>query len=109
MSEEYEEIDWESPDDVIRSSEVTDITLKFLDNGVNVTKLDDKDVPYKVKVFSCIHVGIKKPREIEFTSSSKRFSDAIKIIAPPKGKTLHIVKTGTLFNTQYSITEVKSK
>ena len=106
MSEEWEEIDWENPFDDIRSSEVSDITLEFLDNGIKVTKEDESGAEYKQYKFSCVRTAITNPSEVNYTTSSKRLIEAMVPFKPIKGKELRIVKTGTGFQTMYSITEV---
>ena len=106
MSEEWEAIDWENPFDEYRSSEVSDITLEFLDNGVKA-KLEDEDGKLYTKYkWSCIRTQIENPTEIMYSTSSKRLIDAFELLKPVKGKELRIVKTGTGFGTMYSVSEV---
>ena len=104
---EGEVIDWENPFDYIRSSEVNEITLEFLDNGIKLKKLDENDEEYVLFVWKCIRKDITNPTEITYSTSSKRLIDGLTLEAPMKGKTLDIFKTGSGFQTQYKIKEVK--
>lgn len=106
MSEEFEEIDWENIYDDIRSSEVSDITLEFLDNGFKGKFEDENGKPYTKYMWSCIRTGITNPTEVNYSTSSRRLMDAMELVAPVKGKELRIVKTGTAFQTMYTVTEV---
>jgi len=116
MSEEYfefddeeqgEDVDWECPYDEIRSSEVQNITVKFLDNGKKVTKMDDKEQPYTQYRFRVIKLDMTNPKEITYTTSSKRLIDEIALEAPIKDKSFEIIKTGTGFQTSYKLKDFK--
>ena len=77
MSEEFEEIDWENLYDDIRSSEVSDITLKFLDNGFKGKFEDENGDLYTKFMWSCIRTGISNPTEVNYSTSSRRLMDAM--------------------------------
>lgn len=100
-------IDWENPFDAIRSSEVEDIKLEMLDNGRKLTKQDQDGEDYTQYKFKCKRVDIKTPAEITYITSSKRLIEEIQFVAPIEGKTLQITKSGTGFQTQYKVKEVK--
>jgi len=99
-------IDWENPYDEIRSSEITEIELTFLDNGRKILKEDDKGEMYTQFKFKCVREDISNPSEITFITSSRRLTDEIALIHPIKDKTVKITKTGTGFNTKYRLDEV---
>ena len=110
MSEDYEdeglEIDWENPFDDIRSSEVDDIKLTFLDNGRKVVKQDEKGSEYTQFRFKCMRIDISNPAEITYITSSKRLIDEITFVAPIKDKDVQILRTGTGFQTKYKVVEL---
>lgn len=110
MSEDWEDegmaIDWENPFDDIRSSEVDDIKLTFLDNGRKLTKLDEKDEEYTQYKFKCTRIDISNPADITYITSSKRLIEEISFVAPIKGKDIQILRTGTGFQTKYKVVEL---
>jgi hypothetical protein len=111
MEDEYldegEEIDWENPFSEIRSSEITDITLTFNNNGKKVIKFDDKGEEYSQFKFDCVREDISNPSGVLFTTSSKRLVEDIALLAPIKGKKVQIIKTGSGFQTKYKVKELK--
>lgn len=106
MSEQEVPIDWESPFDEIRSSEVDTIALNFYDNGVKLLKEDDKGDLYTQFKFRCLRTDITNPKDIIYITSSKRLIDEIALFAPIKGKDLQIDKSGSGFQTRYKVTEL---
>ena len=105
--EQAEDIDWENLYDEIRSSEIQEIKLKFLDNGKKITQLDDKEQPYTQFRFNCSRLDTKKEYAITYITSSKRLMEALKTLKPLKGKSLKITKTGANFQTNYIVTPIK--
>lgn len=103
--DEGTEIDWENPFTEIRSSEVSEIILEFLDNGMKFQRVDEKGEEYTQYKFKCIRQDISNPAEVTYITSSKRLIEEIVSVAPIKGKTCKIVKTGTGFQTKYSVKE----
>jgi len=99
------EIDWESPFNEIRSSEVDSIVLEFLDNGRLVVKEDDKGEEYSQYNFNCIRQDMANPKEMKYITSSKRLIEQFINFAPIEGKTLKITKSGSGFQTRYTVTE----
>ncbi|MCP4648579.1 MAG: hypothetical protein GY853_00680 [PVC group bacterium] len=107
MSEEYGvPIDWENPFDEIRSSEVDDITLEFLDNGVKVSKMDDKGNSYTQFKWSCMRMDISNPSEVLYLTSSKKLIAELRTEAPLVGRTFQILRSGTGFQTKYNVKTV---
>lgn len=104
--EEGSDIDWENPFYEIRSSEINEIDVEFLDNGKKVVKTDEKGEEYTQYRFKCVRTDIENPAEIVYITSSKRLIEAVQGIAPIKGKTVKIEKTGSGFQTKYKITEL---
>lgn len=100
------EIDWENPFDDIRSSELEDITFKFLDNGRKIIKEDDKGEEYTQFNFKVLRTDISNPAEIKYITSSKRLIEDIGGLAPIKGKEVQVTKTGSGFQTRYKVVEV---
>ena len=108
MSEEFgEPIDWENPFDEIRSSEVVDITLEFLDNGIKVSKVDDKGNDYTQYKWSCMRMDIDNPSEVIYMTSSKLLIKEFMLEAPLEGKTFDINRSGTGFQTKYKVKQVE--
>ena len=107
---EYEDeglaIDWENPFSEIRSSEIADIKLTFLDNGRKLIKLDEKDEEYTQYKFKCMRIDISNPSEITYITSSKRLVEEIAFVAPIKDKDIQIIKSGTGFQTKYKVVEL---
>ena len=99
------DIDWENPFDEIRSSEVLEIDLLFLNNGIKVVKEDEKGDEYTQFRFKCVREDISKPSEVTYITSSKRLIEEIAMVAPIKDKHLTVVKSGTGFQTKYRVTE----
>ena len=106
---EADDIDWENPFDDIRSSEVNEITIKFIDNGKRISREDDDGSPYTLFTFKCIRLDVSKKPEITYTTSSKRLIESLKLFTPLKGKSVKIIKQGSNFQTIYTVIEVKSK
>ena len=105
--DEGEPIDWENPFDDIRSSEVEDITLEFLDNGRKLLKEDDKGDVYTQFKWKCMRMDITNPAEIIYMTSSKKLIGELKLEAPVEGKTFNIKRSGTGFQTQYKVSKVE--
>ena len=104
---EAEDIDWEMPSDEIRSSEVDEIVLTFVDNGKKLRKMDDKGIEYNQFKFRGVREDISNPREITYITSSKRLvEDELSVLAPIEGKTVKITRTGSGFQTRYKAVEV---
>ena len=106
MSEEETPIDWESPFDDIRSSEVDSIALHFNTNGVKLLKEDEKGDIYTQFKFQCTRTDITNPKEVIYITSSKRLIESIANYAPIEGKDLQIEKSGSGFQTRYTVTEL---
>ena len=99
-------IDWENPFDDIRSSEVDEITFKFLDNGRKIIREDDKGEEYTQFNFKVLRTDISNPAEVKYITSSKKLIKSLELIAPIKDKEVVINKTGSGFQTQYTVREV---
>ena len=99
-------IDWENPFDDIRSSEIDDIKLTFLDNGRKVIKQDEKGEDYTQYKFKCMRIDISNPAEVKYITSSKRLIEEISSVAPIKDKDIQIIRTGTGFQTKYKVKEL---
>ncbi len=96
-------IDWENPFDEIRSSELEDITLEFLENGRKLLKEDDKGDVYTQFKWKCMRVDISEPAEVVYMTSSKKLINQLKLEAPLESKTFNIKRMGTGFQTQYTV------
>ena len=99
-------IDWENPFDDIRSSEVESITFKFLDNGRKIVREDDKGEEYTQYNFKVLRTDISNPAEVKYITSSKKLIKSLELIAPFSDKEVEITKSGTGFQTQYTVKEV---
>ena len=88
-----EPIDWESPFDSIRSAEINDVKLQFLDNGVKTRPLDEKGEEYTLFKFNCIRIDMKKPKEVSYSTSSKRLIEELMPLYPQKNKKFHITRS----------------
>ena len=104
--EEGEPIDWEFPFDDIRSAEIDDITMEFMDEGVKLKKYDDKDQAYEQFKWHVVVKNIATPKEIVYRTSSKKLINDLQLEQPLEGKTLNINRTGTGFQTRYKVKEV---
>ena len=102
-----EPIDWDNPFDSIRSSELTEISLKFLDNGEFDEEEDEKTSEYyRVYKFDCIRLDVPKKNKILYTTSAKTLINALKTLMPIKGKSFKINKPSGNFPT-YTVIEIK--
>ena len=114
MTEEKEKkvrkMNYECPYDVVRSSERSEIIIKFLNNAddlIDEDPLTHED--YQYFEYDAMFIGSKPDfnRKIKYKTSSKRLTNALMEHQPVKGKTFKIIKMGEKTQTFYTVAEIK--